>query len=115
MNLDESKNFNYSSYNYKIKRELCPLPNTLIRIAENPPGKKPKKKKQKNNQPTKQTKTSLTFFAPKLKGCRLPFFESSFSICGSPVVPNSQLKCMATLGFAEPADKVLAIFLLIEL
>jgi hypothetical protein len=72
------------------------LPNTIITIAENPPGKK--------------KKTSITFFVPKLGGYRLPFFESSFSSSSSPAVPDPWLKRVATLGFAEPADKVLAIF-----
>jgi hypothetical protein len=51
------------------------------------------------------------FFAPKLRGCRFPFFESSFSSSGSPAVPDPWLKHVATLSFAEPADKVLAIFI----
>jgi hypothetical protein len=92
--LDQSKNLKISSYNYKIKNALCHLPNTLIMIAENPPGKKP----------------SISFFAPKLRGFRLPFFENSFSRSGSPALPDPWLKHVATLRFAEPADKVLAIF-----
>jgi hypothetical protein len=38
MNLDQSKNFNFSSYNYKIKI-LYNLLNTIITIAENFLGK----------------------------------------------------------------------------
>ena len=67
------------------------MPNT---IAENTPGKK----------------HVSAFFAPKLRGCRFPFFES-FSSSVSPAVPDPWLKCVACLGFAEPADKVLAIFI----
>jgi hypothetical protein len=73
------------------------LPNTIITIAENPPEKK--------------KKIIYQLFCPKTKRLQTPFFESSFSSSGSPAVSDPWLKHVATLGFAEPADKVLTTFI----
>jgi hypothetical protein len=61
-------------------------------------------------EPSRKKEKSISFFAPNLRGCRLLYFESSFSSSGSPAVPDPWLKHVATLSFTEPADKVLAIF-----
>jgi hypothetical protein len=91
LHLDQSENINFSSYNHRIKA-LYPLPNTLITIAENPPGKNHLSAFLPQNQEA----------ADSLFSYKEQFLQQGPS-CG---VLVSWLKHVATLGFDEPPDKV---------
>jgi hypothetical protein len=67
MNLGQSKNFNFCSYNYKMKSTLSFAKHINHDCRE----------------PSRGKKNLSAFFAPKLRGCRLSFFESSFYSSGS--------------------------------
>jgi hypothetical protein len=69
-------------------------------------------------------KPTISFFALELRSCRLLFKnknknktknkqqqQKQFFSSGSPAVLDSWLKCGPLSGFAESADKVLAIFI----
>ena len=93
LHLDQSENFNFSSYNYKIKSTL-----SLAKC---------------NNHECRefsQDKPSISFFTPKPRGCRLPFSKKLFFPAGALLLCLILAKVCGH-SLAKPADKVLAIFI----
>jgi hypothetical protein len=101
INLDQSKNFTFSSYNFKIK--------SILSTAES------------NCKEFSRKKTTISFFALELRSCRLPFlktvFQQELPCCVSLLATvqgklnHPPLGRLTKSRDGKPADKVLTIFL----
>jgi hypothetical protein len=81
INLDQSKNFTFSSYNFKIKKALCHLLNPIITIAENFLGK--------NN---------YQLFCIRTKKLQTPFsLAGAILLCETPGYSAGQIKSSSTV------------------